>query len=117
MTASVVPIPFEWRTLSESEQGIGKPVHRRDAGKRIVDRGRQGADCNFDHLRDAKLAILGKGAVTTDVNSKINYRRDIADLIRWDYRCERLAAKHELARTKLEHDERFAACAAATSAP
>ena len=106
MTAGVVPIPFKWRALSEREQCIGKPVNRCNPGKGIVDCGRQRTDCNFDYLRDAELAILGKGAVTTDVNSTINCCRYVADLIRWDYRCERLTAKHELARTKLEHDER-----------
>ena len=61
------------------EQRVGEPVDARNAGERIVDRGRQRADRDLDDLRDAELAILGERAVAADVNSSINRGFERAD--------------------------------------
>jgi hypothetical protein len=70
--ASVIPVPFERRPLGERQQRVGEPVDASNAGVRIVDRGRQRADPDLNHLRDAELAILSKRAVTADVYSPID---------------------------------------------
>ena len=103
-TAGVVPIAFKRRAFSESEERLSEPVHRGNACKSIVDCRRERPDCDLHHLRDAKLAILGKGAVPADLNSLIYRHLNRAALLRRDNCRQRLAAKHEMARTESEHD-------------
>ena len=43
--------------------------------------------------------------MTADVNSPIKRGFHGADSVRWDDCSERLAAKHELTRTELQHDQ------------
>jgi K+-transporting ATPase ATPase C chain len=69
--AHVVPVPFERGPLGQREQCVGKPVNAGNAGEGIVDRGRQRANRDLNHLRDAKLAVLGERAVTPDANSSV----------------------------------------------
>ncbi len=95
--AGVVPVAFERGPLSERQQRVGEPVDARNAGERVVDRGRQRADRDLNNLRDSELAILGERAVTADVNPAIDRGFERAGLVRRDNCCERLAAEHELA--------------------
>ena len=103
--ARIVPVPFERGPLGQREQRVGEPVDTRHASERIVDRGRQRADGDLNHLRDAELAILGQGVVPADVNSTINRGLERADTFCWDNCCERFAAEHELAGAEPQHDQ------------
>ena len=90
--------------LGEREQRIGRPVDARNAGKRVVDRGRQRADRDLDHLRDTELAVLGERTVTADANAMIDCCQHMGLVGRDDDR-ERLSARHELARAEPKHDQ------------
>src|SRR5713226_6638795 len=67
--ATVVPVPFERRPLSQREQRVGEPVDARNARERIVDRRRQRTDSDLHDLRASELGILCKRTVTPDVVS------------------------------------------------
>ena len=56
-TAGVVPVSRERGSLGEREQRVGEPVDARDAGERVVDRGRQSANRDLDDLRDSSPAL------------------------------------------------------------